>query len=165
MNRLGWSWTLDRERAEWFARRFSSLDDIQEVATGKLMRQADENNVVLSVEGGGNAYRKEPCQECPWRRSNDGSFPAEAFRHSAETAYDLSQRTFGCHMSGPDHPAVCAGFILGAQHNMALRLACARGAIDPKKVTDGDADLHPDYRSMAVANGVDPDDPVIAPCR
>ncbi|MDM8004616.1 MAG: hypothetical protein QUV05_00470 [Phycisphaerae bacterium] len=26
-NQLGWSWTLDRKQAEWFARRFASLDD------------------------------------------------------------------------------------------------------------------------------------------
>lgn len=129
------------------------------------VRPADESSQVITVVGGNDAYRKEPCAECPWLRENDGSFPAEAFRHSAETAYDMSQHVFACHMSGKDRPATCAGFILGADHNMALRLKYMRGAIDPRLVSDGGADLHPNYRSMAIANGVDPNEPVLRPCR
>jgi hypothetical protein len=32
-------------------------------------------------------------------------------------------------------------------------------------VSDGGHRLYDNYRSMAVANGVDPDDPILAPCR
>lgn len=128
-------------------------------------RQADENNVVHSLKGGRGGYRKEPCEECPWRKENAGSFPAEAFRHSAETAYDMAQETFACHMSGIKAPTTCAGFILASDHNMNLRLAEASGKLDRDKITDGGADLFDSYRAMAIANGVSPDDPRIRPCR
>ena len=88
-----------------------------------------------------------------------GSFPAEAFRHSAETAYDLSTRMFGCHESGTETPMTCAGFLLrGAQHNMAVRMKYIAGQIDPDAVHDGGHELHDGYVAMAVANGCRPTD-------
>lgn len=125
----------------------------------------DDDNQVVTVVGGSGSYRKTPCDECPWRCENDGSFPAEAFRVSAHTSYDMSDRVFACHMSSTTHPMTCAGFILASEHNLKLRLAYATGKIKRGLVHDGDADLHESYRSMAEANGVDPDDPVLRPCR
>jgi len=94
-----------------------------------------------------------------------GEFPAEAFRHSASTAYDMSDHTFACHQSGKEKPATCAGFLLrGATHNLAVRLGYMRGRFQGD-VTDGGHELHESYRAMAIANGVDPEDPVLAPCR
>ena len=127
-------------------------------------RLADENNAVTTVKGS-KSYRRVPCEECPWRIENDGSFPAEAFRISAPTAYDMSDRVFACHMSGLKHPAICAGFILAAHHNLALRLKEVNGELDYDLISDDGALLHETYRSMAEANGVDPDDPVLGPCR
>jgi hypothetical protein len=129
------------------------------------VRVADEANAVVSVEGGKTLYRREPCDQCPWRKDAVGVFPAEVFRISAPTAYDLAQETFGCHSSGTERPAVCAGFLLrGAEHNMKVRMAQITGAIK-NDVTDGRCDLHDSYRAMAVANGVDPNDPALAGCR
>jgi hypothetical protein len=128
-------------------------------------RPAGPDHQVVTVTGGKGGYCARPCPQCPWRVSNDGSFPPEAFRHSAGTAYDMATSTFACHMAGVDAPLVCAGFILGARHNLALRLKAALGLLDLGIVGDGGADLHPDYRAMAVANGVPPDDPVLALCR
>jgi hypothetical protein len=54
---------------------------------------------------------------------------------------------------------------LRAHHNLALRLKCSRGIVDPRLVDDGGHALHEDYRTMAIANGVEPDDPALAPCR
>lgn len=31
--------------------------------------------------------------KCPWRVDATGEFPADAFRHSAETAYDMATET------------------------------------------------------------------------
>lgn len=76
----------------------------------------------------------------------------------------MSQRTFACHQVGADKPAVCAGFMLQAHHNLALRLGYSSGRYG-MDVTDGGHDLHEDYRAMAIANGVDPDDPALRPCR
>ena len=121
---------------------------------------------MLTAEGGPGGYRRQPCPQCPWRRDAPiGAFPAEAYRLSAETAYDLSTHQFACHMSGSEKPATCAGYLLrGSAHNMATRLALSRGAINPGEVSS-DVDLYDSYREMAEANGVDPDDPTLAPCR
>lgn len=119
-----------------------------------------------SKEGESYRYRREPCAECPWRKdAPTGAFPAEAFRISADTAYDQAQRSFACHMSGSDRSAVCAGFLLrGAEHNIAVRIRYACGDIEPGSVNSA-VELYGSYRQMAEANGVDPDDPKLAPCR
>ena len=94
-----------------------------------------------------------------------GEFPAEAFRHSAGTAYDMAQNTFACHASGVTKPAICAGFLLrGADHNLAARLGYISGRIK-NDVSDGGHALHPNYRAMAIANGVPADDPILTACR
>lgn len=118
---------------------------------------ADEHHAVTTVEGGSGAYCRTPCRECPWRVENAGSF----------TAYDMANRVFGCHMAGTARPMSCAGALLstGAAHNLALRLAAMRGSFSWDQVTAGDAVLHESYAEMAVANGVDPADPVLGPCR
>jgi hypothetical protein len=59
---------------------------------------------------------------------------------------------------------VCAGFLLrGADHNLSVRLGTISGKYGA--VEDGGHELHENYRAMAIANGVDADDPVLAPCR
>ncbi|WFU51161.1 DUF6283 family protein [Sinorhizobium terangae] len=111
-------------------------------------------------------HRHEPCEECPWREDRrTGVFPAEAFRHSASTAYDMAPNSFACQMSGKEKPATCAGFLLrGAEHNLGVRLAIIAGRYDPRTVRS-DVPLYKSYREMAEANGVSPDDPALEPCR
>lgn len=128
-------------------------------------RIAGPDHAVNTVEGGNRSYRREPCKDCPWKISATGIFPAEAFEHSANTAYDMSRNQFGCHESGAKKPAACAGFLLrGADNNLAIRLARVRGYIEDD-VTDGGHTLHNGYRDMAIANGVDPDSPSLEKCR
>ena len=129
---------------------------------------ADENSQVLSVvtQGGRTLYRRRPCAECPWRVDQTGSFPAKAFEISAPTSYDVAQSTFACHMQGHAKPATCAGFLLkNADNNLSVRLAAMTGRYDPRSISDGGHELHASYRAMAVANGVSPDSPALAPCR
>jgi hypothetical protein len=121
-------------------------------------RMAGGAHAVHTLVGGDGTYRRSPCPGCPWRKSNDGNFPASAFVHSAETGYDAALTSFACHESGAERPATCAGAILGSPHNLALRLMRARGDLGDD-VTDGAAALHRDYFEMAVANGVHPDHP------
>jgi hypothetical protein len=129
-------------------------------------RRAGRSHEVVTVMGGDTRYCTQPCAQCPWRIDQMGSFPAEAFRHSANTVYDMSGHSFACHMAGAEKPTTCAGFLLrGAEHNMNVRLALARGDIDPDKVSDGGHALYDGYREMAEANGVDKRDPVLRPCR
>ena len=52
----------------------------------------------------------------------------------------------------------------GAEHNLAVRLGKMQGRYKDD-VTDGGVELHESYRAMAVANGVDTEDPVLRPCR
>ena len=60
---------------------------------------------------------------------------------------------------------MCAGFLeRGAAHNLTVRLAYMRDEIEPMDRSGGE-DLFDDYREMAVANGVDPLDPMLGPCR
>ena len=129
------------------------------------VRPAGDQHQVVTVTGGRGLYRRKPCATCPWRVDATGTFPAEAFRHSAGTAYDMSTHTFACHESGTAKPAVCAGFLLRAHHNMAVRLGAINGKYALDEIEEGDAALFEDYRAMAIANGVDPDDPAIQPCR
>ncbi|MDO5946744.1 DUF6283 family protein [Burkholderia cepacia] len=129
------------------------------------VRAAGPDHQVVTVEGGKGTYRREPCLKCPWRVDAVGEFPAEAFRHSASTAYDMAQNTFACHDSGARKPALCAGFLLrGSHHNMSVRLKMIQGERFDD-VHDGGNELHANYRAMAVANGVLQDDPVLAACR
>jgi hypothetical protein len=128
-------------------------------------RPAGPDHQVVTVTGGRRAYRRKPCSDCPWRLDAIGEFPAEAFRHSAPTAYDMSQHIFACHQSGRKRPAACAGFLLrGADHNLAVRLGYLSGRLKGG-VVDGGVELHASCRAMAIANGVDQDDPALAACR
>lgn len=127
--------------------------------------KADSYHEVVTVQGGGMIYRKTPCEECPWRKDVPLNFPAQAFRISASTAYDMSDTTFACHMSGKDKAAICAGFLLrGADHNLKVRLLKAKGKINPDKI-NSEFPLFDSYREMSEANGVDPHDPVLSECR
>lgn len=130
------------------------------------VRPASETDQVLTVMGGSReSYRREPCGGCPWRKDQTGEFSAEAFVHSARTAYDMSTHTFACHESGADKPAICAGFLLrGSAHNMVVRMRLICGEIQ-LDVSDSGHALHHDYVAMAVANGVKPSHPALARCR
>jgi len=123
-------------------------------------RPADDRHEVITVEGRDGMMRR-PCPPCPWRRANAGSFPAEAFRHSAPTAYDMATSTFGCHSTGVERTRTCAGAAVRTGHSLSLRMRWEQ----VEQVEDIGDELFDDYREMAVANGVDPDDPVLAPCR
>jgi hypothetical protein len=128
-------------------------------------RRAGDNHEVASVVGGPSTYRREPCEQCPWRLDQVGKFPAEAFRISAHTAYDAAREAFGCHMASTEKPATCAGFLLrNADNNLQVRIQAGDGVIDLDKVTTS-VELHRDYRAMAIANGVSPGDPVLTRCR
>lgn len=127
-------------------------------------RRADRRHEVVSIEGE-QRYCRTPCPQCPWRKDAPiGEFPAEAFRISAVTAHDMSTRKFGCHMSGTDRVATCAGFLIsGADHNLAVRLGRATGEL-PFDL-ESPVELYANYREMAEANGVAPNDPALADCR
>lgn len=130
------------------------------------IRPAGPFDQVVTVEGGSGAFRTTPCPGCPWLKANDGSFPAQAFVHSASTAYDMAERRFGCHESGARKPATCAGFLLrGAEHNLAVRLDLIRGRIQTEHLSDGGKPLHDSYKAMACANGVPADHPALVHCR
>jgi hypothetical protein len=133
-------------------------------------RAGDGEFAVVTIASGGtgdHAHCLRPCPQCPWRLDSPvGAFPAEAFRHSAATAYDMAQTVFSCHMAGTGRPLTCAGFLLrGSMHNLVIRLAQIRGRLEFSKVSDGGAPLYASYRAMAIANGVAPDDPVLERCR
>ena len=123
-------------------------------------QSADKNHDVVTVKGDGEKkYMKEPCPNCPWRKDAVGEFPAEAFRLSAHTSYDMAENSFGCHSSGVEKPKTCAGFLLnGSAHNLGVRLRLITGVYDLNKVSDGGNELFKSYKEMAIANGVSPDD-------
>lgn len=122
----------------------------------------------LNVKATGkHVKRRKPCASCPWRKDAPiGAFPAEAFRHSAATAYDGAFNTFACHESGAEKPATCAGFLLrNARNNIGVRLGLSYDRLTLDDVTDAGVELYDSYEAMAVANGVDPLDPVLDQCR
>lgn len=123
--------------------------------------------VTVKTDAGRHIVRREPCQECPWRKDSPiGAFPVEAYRHSAGTCADMATTTFACHMSGAEKPATCAGFLLSedAQHNMLVRLAMMRGDFKMGDISPT-VPTYRRYRDMATANGVDEDDPALARLR
>lgn len=137
-------------------------------------RLAGDNHAVITVTGGGHRYRREVCPTCPWRIDAVGEFPADAFRHSANTgtdgakvsitSVDDASHTFGCHASGAGKPATCAGYILSGSDGIGWRIAVVLGKFDPGQVR-ATAPLFDSYYEMAVANGVPPDDPALNACR
>lgn len=122
---------------------------------------------VTQLRGGGDRHRRKPCEQCPWRADlPTGVFPPQAFRESAPTAYDMAMSTFSCHMSGKERPATCAGFLFRhSVNNMQVRQRLLHSAGWPEHVSDGGFPIYKTYREMAIANGVDPDDPVLKPIR
>ncbi len=128
---------------------------------------AGPDHAVRTIVGGSaGVYRRTPCPQCPWRLDAVGVFPAEAFKHSANVAHDRAMTVFACHDAGSKRPATCAGFLLrNSGHNLAVRLHQHDRLIDLAAVSDGSVALFDSYRAMAIANGVDPDDPALADCR
>jgi hypothetical protein len=107
-----------------------------------------------------------PCKNCPWRLdATPGEFPIERYRQLASTAEDMSRVIFQCHKTSDEEPVACAGFLArGSLHNLSVRMAMISGQLDPRG-RDGGLDLHPNYRSMAVAQGIPADDPSLARVR
>jgi len=137
---------------------------MKEKAVITNIRPAGDAHQVVQVRGGTTGHMHRPCETCPWRVDAVGEFPAEAFLHSAHTAYDMAMNTFACHTAGVEHPKTCAGFLLrGADHNLAVRCGLRDGKYMP--VDDGGHALHDSYRDMAEANGVDPQHPALTRCR
>ena len=139
-------------------------------------RMAGDDHAVVTVSGGGQRYRRRVCSDCPWRKDAVGIFPAEAFRHSANTGTDGARlsdaasvdgalHTFACHQAGTEKPATCAGYILKGDDGIGWRIAVATGKFDPRQVRAGGAALFDSYFDMAVANGVPAGDPALDGCR
>jgi hypothetical protein len=115
----------------------------------------------LSASGN---YCREVCPQCPWRVDQTGKFPANAFLLSANTAHDMSMKTFGCHMASLENPMTCAGFLLrGADDNLKVRTERSETRMIDVRETPG-VELHETYKAMAVANGCNPDDPGLSKC-
>lgn len=138
------------------------------VVTGGTMiritkrQRAGTDHEVVQITGGKATYRREPCATCPWRTDQVGTFPAEAFRISAPTAYDASFETFACHVAGSNKPLICAGFLLqNSLNNIGARIRGIAGGADCRS----EAPLHASYKAMAISNGVAPDDPALSRCR
>lgn len=112
------------------------------------------------------AYQRQPCAECPWRLDvAPGQFPPARFVALAKTAYDVAIEQFACHKSPEAAPIGCAGFVLqGSTHNLGTRLALHFGKLKLDEVSSP-WPLHPNYRAMAIAQGVPADHPALAPCR
>jgi hypothetical protein len=129
------------------------------------------DHAVLSLKttgGDGHVVRRTPCAECPWRKDlPTRRFPPSAFRESAKTAYDMAMSVFACHVAGVGKPQTCAGYMhsTGAYHSLSLRMSAAAGRLDLSDYPPSPFPLFKSYREMAEANGVDPDDPILKPCR
>jgi hypothetical protein len=111
-------------------------------------------------------YQKRLCVECPWRRSTPvGKFSADKYRELAGTAEDMSQRVFTCHMTPEHKPNACAGWIQQqGGHNLTIRMALIGGSLDLSEI-EAEPNLYANYREIAIANGVDEDDPALEDIR
>lgn len=94
-------------------------------ATVTKITPVDQHHQVVSTRSKDGGYMKKPCRDCPWKKSSTGIFPAEAFRVSAHTSYDMAPETFACHRAGVKKPKICAGFLLrGAELNYFVQKHC-----------------------------------------
>jgi hypothetical protein len=111
-------------------------------------------------------YQTKPCAECPWRTDvAPGRFPPSRFIDLAKTAYDNAIEQFACHKSPEGQEFGCAGFLLnGALFNLGTRFSKSMGRVDPDEISSA-YPLYPNYRAMAVANGVPEDHPALVGCR
>lgn len=147
------------------AKHRNQLGDKTAGGTVIAVAPAGTEHQVVTIKGNPGSHMKKPCATCPWRKDATEAFPAEAFRHSANTAQDMASHTFGCHQSGTGKPKTCAGFLLkGADHNITVRIGRVTGRYT-NDVTDGGHELHESYRAMAIANGVHPEDTALQQCR
>ncbi|WP_370964942.1 DUF6283 family protein [Amycolatopsis sp. cg9] len=140
-----------------------STDDATSTSTEILaVHDGGDGWGVITTTAPAGDYQSSPCARCPWLRDSPvGAFPPEVFRHSARTTYDLATHKFGCHASTREQPKTCAGFLLrGAAHNLSVRVH----GPDATAVSS-DRPLYDNYREMAIANGVHPDDPALQQCR
>lgn len=138
------------------------MDDVRDEAEVLAVHQYTNKWGVVTLSSPERGHRETPCGPCPWLVDAPvGFFPPEVFKHSARTAYDLATHVFGCHTSSREKPLTCAGFLLrGADHNLSVRM---RGpGVD---AVYSDRPLYANYRAMAIANGVAPNDPDLARCR
>lgn len=139
------------------------------VKIGRTVKCSEEFGVtsLTVLDSVAHIHRDKPCEQCPWRKDvPTGVFPAKAFKTSAQTAYDAAFSTFACHMSGKKMPATCAGFLMRhGEHNLSVRFSQGNERIDLDRVSDGGFPLYETYREMAIANGVAPNDPVLAEVR
>lgn len=111
-------------------------------------------------------YQIKPCENCPWRTDvPTGQFSVDRFIALAKTAYDQALLQFACHKSPEGQEFGCAGFVLnGATHNLGARFAQSYGRLDCDAITSA-YPLFPNYRAMAIANGVPADHPALEACR
>jgi Family of unknown function (DUF6283) len=111
----------------------------------------------------GLPHAKRPCGECPWRLdATPGKFPAARYDALAATAgtpgaeAGFDAPIFACHMSEEGRDRACAGWLASiGQEHLRIRLAVAMGDLPPEALTPapGWPALHPDYASLATANG------------
>ena len=141
----------------------------RQVEVGRTVICSETYGVTSVSTKGGNARsaRSRPCEQCPWREDvPTGVFPPAAFITSAPTAYDGAISTFGCHMNPVENPATCAGFLLRhGVNNLGVRLAIISDRLDLDRISAAKLPIYESYREMAIANGVDPNDPCLKDVR
>lgn len=114
-------------------------------------------------------HAAKPCAECPWRRDQPvGRFPASRYRALADTSAGPTGSAppeapmFACHKTAEGREIACAGWLAAEGHgHVGVRLAIAFGRLDASALQPaaGWPALFDSYADLAVANGVDPDDP------
>lgn len=81
------------------------------------------------------------CDECPWRKDvPTGKFSEERFRDLRSSVEQGFGKMFACHKSPEEDPRACVGYVMNQvgdsnPQNFNLRLALARGKIEPEKMT------------------------------
>ena len=99
-----------------------------------------------------------PCPSCPWRVSTrTKQIPGGGLDHdrmrAAMADNPFTAKVMACHLSTDANPAACAGFMVRVGFDsIAVRFAAMQGLTNPRKFTDGGAELHPDVAAMLAAH-------------
>lgn len=121
---------------------------------GRLVHQAADSQVAVITDSNTPIVaRHTVCEGCPWRKSNAGKFPPEAFVVSRVTCKPEATDMFMCHEAGWEKPVVCAGFLITNNEHRAVKILADAGIYDIRQVLGLPEPMFCSYAEMEKANG------------
>ena len=104
--------------------------------------------------------KRQPCDNCPWRKSTDPhtqipNYRVEMAENLAHTCRDDGMAVMACHKTTEGKELACVGFVLQVGvESIGVRLRFF-GGDSPDNYEVGDADLYNTFEEMHEAHEID----------